>query len=534
MQVHISPNMRRITISTTPVFLDPMKMKLGAARYLSYRCLFWTMLLLVFLLPFTFITSAVVTLEGANKCSSIGCFGRKIGPRLMWRRHTAPAVTHDRYSVLLSSSAASTSAVDLPESIEALVEEARKKQYDMSTLLVQLKAMVEANEERVRAAKLQEALYRHYASSGVPKGLHCLALKLTVEYSSNARARRDLPSADLAPRLTDPTLHHLVLATDNVLAASVVVTSTVHNAANPEKIVFHVITDKKMYAAMHAWFSLNPLSQAIVEVKGVHQFDWLTRANVPVLEAMETSDDIKWYYHGDHAAGTNISQYSPTILAAYLQARSPKYISIMNHLRIYLPELFPELEKVVFLDDDIVVQKDLSPLWEMDLHGKVNGAVETCHGDDAWVMSKTFRNYFNFSHPIIANSFDPDKCAWAYGMNVFDLRAWRQADITHVYHYWQKQNLQLNLTLWKLGTLPPALIAFDGNVHPIAPKWHMLGLGYNTKTDLAATKQAAVIHYNGQAKPWLDIAFPQLRPFWSKYVNYSNEFITQCNILDRP
>jgi alpha-1,4-galacturonosyltransferase len=48
-----------------------MKIK-GAARYLSYRCLFWTMLLLVFLLPFVFITSALVTLEGANKCSSIG------------------------------------------------------------------------------------------------------------------------------------------------------------------------------------------------------------------------------------------------------------------------------------------------------------------------------------------------------------------------------------------------------------------------------------------------------------------------------
>jgi hypothetical protein len=26
-------------------------------------------------------------------------------------------------------------------------------------------------------------------------------------------------------------------------------------------------------------------------------------------------------------------------LAAYLQARSPKYISIMNHLRIYLPDV---------------------------------------------------------------------------------------------------------------------------------------------------------------------------------------------------
>lgn len=90
---------------------------------------------------------------------------------------------------------------------------------------------------------------------------------------------------------------------------------------------------------MHAWFALNPLPPAIVEVKGVHQFEWLTRDNVPVLEAMESSEDIKYYYHGDHAAGTNISQYSPTILAAYLQARSPKYISIMNHLRIYLPDV---------------------------------------------------------------------------------------------------------------------------------------------------------------------------------------------------
>lgn len=71
MQVHISPSMRRITISASPGFLDPMRMK-GAARYLSYRCLFWTMLLLVFLLPFLFITTALVTLEGVNKCSSLG------------------------------------------------------------------------------------------------------------------------------------------------------------------------------------------------------------------------------------------------------------------------------------------------------------------------------------------------------------------------------------------------------------------------------------------------------------------------------
>lgn len=94
---------------------------------------------------------------------------------------------------------------------------------------------------------------------------------------------------------------------------------------------------------------------------------------------------------------------------------------------------------MVFLDDDVVVQRDLSPLWDIDLEGKVNGAVETCNGDDEWVMSKRFRNYFNFSHPIIERHLNPDECAWAYGMNVFDLHAWRRTNIRELYHSWLRK-----------------------------------------------------------------------------------------------
>lgn len=102
-------------------------------------------------------------------------------------------------------------------------------------------------------------------------------------------------------------------------------------------------------------------------------------------------------------------------------------------------QLFPNLDKVVFLDDDVVIQRDLSPLWDIDLNGKVNGAVETCKGEDEWVMSKRFRNYFNFSNPVIAKHLNPDDCAWAYGMNIFDLRAWRMTDIRDTYHAWLKK-----------------------------------------------------------------------------------------------
>ena len=209
---------------------------------------------------------------------------------------------------------------------------------------------------------------------------------------------------------------------------------------------------------------------------------------------------------------------------------------------------------MIFLDDDVVIQKDLSPLWDVDLGGKVNGAVETCEGEDSWVMSKRFKNYFNFSHPLISYHLNPYECAWAYGMNIFDLDAWRRTNISQTYHFWLNevilkilisakvkflltclsflvQNLKSNLSLWKLGTLPPALIAFRGHVHPIDPSWHFLGLGYQEKTDLEKVARAAVIHYNGQGKPWLEIGFKHLKPLWSQHINYTNDFIRSCHIF---
>ncbi|KAF2283586.1 hypothetical protein GH714_012083 [Hevea brasiliensis] len=510
MQLHISPSMRSITISSSSSngFIDLMKIKV-AARHISYRTLFHTILILAFLLPFVFILTALVTLED--------CLGRRLGPRLLGRVDDSGRLVKDFYKILNQVNKEEIpDGLKLPDSYNQLVSEIKSNQYDAKTFAFMLRAMLEKFEKEIRESKFAELMNKHFAASSIPKGIHCLSLRLTDEYSSNALARKQLPSPELLPLLSDNSYHHFVLSTDNILAASVVVTSTVQSSLKPEKIVFHVITDKKTYAGMHSWFALNSVSPAIVEVKGVHQFDWLTRENVPVLEAVENSNGIRNYYHGNHIAGANLSTTTPRMFASKLQARSPKYISLLNHLRIYLPELFPNLDKVVFLDDDIVIQRDLSPLWEIDLEGKVNGAVETCKGEDEWVMSKHFKNYFNFSHPLIAKNLNPDECAWAYGMNIFDLRAWRKTNIRETYHSWLKQNLKSNLTMWKLGTLPPALIAFKGHVHPIDPSWHMLGLGYQNNTDIENVKRAAVIHYNGQSKPWLQIGFEHLRPFWTK------------------
>lgn len=178
--------------------------------------------------------------------------------------------------------------------------------------------------------------------------------------------------------------------------------------------------------------------------------------------------------------------------------------------------------QVVFLDDDVVVQRDLTDLFSLDLHDNVNGAVETC-----LESFHRFHKYLNFSHPKIKANFNPNACGWAFGMNVFDLIRWREKKVTAQYHYWQEQNV--DRTLWKLGTLPAGLLTFYGLVEPLDRKWHILGLGYDANIDADLIESGAVVHYNGNMKPWLKLAMSRYKPLWERYINYQSYYLQQCN-----
>lgn len=403
-----------------------------------------------------------------------------------------------------------------PEKIKAMghvLSKAREQYYDCATVTKKLRAMLQSADEQVRTLKKQSTFLSQLAAKTVPKGLHCLSMRLTIDYYLLPLEKRNFPKED---KLEDPTLYHYALFSDNVLAASVVVNSTIMNAKESEKHVFHLVTDKLNFGAMKMWFLVNPPGKAAIHVENVDDFKWLNSSYCPVLRQLESAAMKEYYFKADH----------PTTLSAgssNLKYRNPKYLSMLNHLRFYLPQVYPKLDKILFLDDDIVVQKDLTALWSVDLHGKVNGAVETC-GESF----HRFDKYLNFSNPHIARHFDPNACGWAYGMNVFDLKEWKKQDITGIYHKWQ--NMNEDRVLWKLGTLPPGLITFYGLTHPLDKSWHVLGLGYNPSVDRSEIDNAAVVHYNGNMKPWLELAMTKYRPYWTKYIKYDHPFLQQCNI----
>ncbi|KAB2085406.1 hypothetical protein ERO13_A05G378000v2 [Gossypium hirsutum] len=403
------------------------------------------------------------------------------------------------------------------------------KQQDIKAFAFKTKAMLLGMEQKVQSAKKRELMYWYLASRGVPKSLHCLCLKLAEEYAVNAMARSCLPPPEHVSRLADTSFNHIVLLTDNVLAASVVISSTVENAANPEKLVFHIVTDKKTYSPMHAWFATNTLKSAVVEVKGLHQYDWSQEVNVGVKQMLEIHHLICSHYYNN--LKENDLDYGGEH-QNFLEALSPSCLSLMNHLRIYIPELFPELNKIVFLDDDVVVQHDISSLWTLDLNGKIVGAVVDSWCGENCCPGRKYKDYLNFSHPVIPSHLDQDSCAWLSGMNIFDLEAWRRSNITSSYHKWLKLSLNSGFTLWQPGVLPPSLLAFQGHVHPIDPLWQVAGLGYRSSSAGGQILEAAaVLHFNGPAKPWLEIGSPEVRSLWSRHVNFSNSFIQKCRVL---
>ncbi|KAF9614855.1 hypothetical protein IFM89_020952 [Coptis chinensis] len=415
-----------------------------------------------------------------------------------------------------------TSDADLPHSAPEKVKamgqvlaKAREELYDCKLVTKKLRAMLQSADEQVRGLKKQSTFLSQLAAKTIPNGIHCLAMRLTIGYYLLSPEKRKFPRSD---NLENPNLYHYALFSDNVLAASVVVNSTILNAKEPEKHVFHLVTDKLNFGAMNMWFLLNPPGKATIHVENVDDFKWLNSSYCPVLRQLESAAMKEYYFTAGH----------PTTLSAgssNLKYRNPKYLSMLNHLRFYLPEVYPKLDKILFLDDDIVVQKDLTGLWSVDLHGKVNGAVETCGQS-----FHRFDKYLNFSNPHIAKNFDPNACGWAYGMNMFDLKEWKKRDITGIYHKWQSMNE--DRVLWKLGTLPPGLITFYRLTHPLNKSWHVLGLGYNPSIDRQEIVNAAVIHYNGNMKPWLEIAMTKYRPYWTKYIKYDHPYLRNCNLSE--
>jgi lipopolysaccharide biosynthesis glycosyltransferase len=167
--------------------------------------------------------------------------------------------------------------------------------------------------------------------------------------------------------------------------------------------------------------------------------------------------------------------------------------------RLLMPDaLPPNVDRIVYLDCDLIVHHDLRPLWETALDGSPCAAVR-----DARIVSIGAPD----GPPWRALGLDPHEPYFNAGVMLADLGAWRSEGIG-----------ARTLELMRAHAVPQndqgALNAIlSGRWKRLAPRWNLQGSHFVGRNNLAWTvepideldtayEDPAIVHFSGLNKPW--------------------------------
>ncbi|MDB5477555.1 MAG: lgtC [Alphaproteobacteria bacterium] len=218
------------------------------------------------------------------------------------------------------------------------------------------------------------------------------------------------------------------------------------------------------------------------------------------------------------------------------------YITLATYFRLKLPALLPDLDKVLYLDTDLIIQGDLSPLWETPLTDEqwIAGAMDIGVKEDflptIGMQEKDF--YFNAGvilmnlRALRQNDFE-NRCAEFVRRYRPAIRYVDQDILNHVCknhvlwcdpkynlvysyidkaHKLERYNSPHALNAMQRAVANPVIIHFTGGLKP----WH-----YACRNPLACKYR----HYLSLT-PWKDYRYPDktLKNFVSKNLFFFRQF----------
>ncbi|KAK4779669.1 hypothetical protein SAY87_015775 [Trapa incisa] len=275
------------------------------------------------------------------------------------------------------------------------------------------------------------------------------------------------PADKVVPSVCDPSLVQVAMTLDSEYLRGTVaaVHSVLRHSSCPESVFFH-------FVAAEFDPSMSPRLLARV-----------VRSTFPSLR-------LKVHVFREEAV---ISLISGSVRQAL---ENP-----LNYARNYLAGLLDRcVNRVIYLDSDVLLVDDVRKLWDTRLsQSTVVGAPEYCHTN----FTVYFTNAF-WSDPALSATFSSRRpCYFNTGVMVMDLIKWRHGNYTQVLENWME--IQKRKRIYELGSLPPFLLAFAGNVEGIDHRWNQHGLGGDNMRGSCRTLHpgpVSLLHWSGKGKPW--------------------------------
>lgn len=201
-------------------------------------------------------------------------------------------------------------------------------------------------------------------------------------------------------------------------------------------------------------------------------------------------------------------------LSSYIEKVTEKlhtrdYYSKTTYFRLFIPDLYTQYDKVLYLDSDIVIREDVANLYNIDLgNNLVAGAP-----DEAVNAIKEFREYVE--KVVGVASYNNYFNAGVLLMNLKELREFK---------FKEKFLYSLSKTTFSVDQDQGYLNRIcKGRVKIIDSSWNRMPIN---EKNLDST-ELKLIHYNLAYKPWHFENIPYKDFFWNcaKETEYFNEII---------
>jgi lipopolysaccharide biosynthesis glycosyltransferase len=176
--------------------------------------------------------------------------------------------------------------------------------------------------------------------------------------------------------------------------------------------------------------------------------------------------------------------------------REIDYLGLGTYFRIFLPEIFPEAEKILYLDSDLVVMDALNPLLEWEMEGFTVAARPSCEMGLTAMCSRNLGR-------------SPDIPYLNAGVLLIDAKKWRSEGFTQQAVAFIKSQPE-KLTYADQCAINHIL---KGRFAFLSPKWNASHVDWRnapasdaihfSRLELEQAMAAPkIIHFNGPSKPW--------------------------------
>ena len=297
-------------------------------------------------------------------------------------------------------------------------------------------------------------------------------------------------------RIGEAAFHvvHVCVATDQLLPVGLlaVVNSTLHHSCNRSALVFHVVVPPALVARTRILESLFPAARFSIFGMAVNGVAAKLRGRLRALRAGAGAGRDAGRLHGqasaaaagggatgggDGGADDDGGNRQASDESGEAAATAATEAHLYRWAVAYLPALFPQLRRVIWLHEDALVQGDLAQLWHTPLGGQPVAAVPDCSRRLEDVVNTTALRGLSTT---VAN--EVHGCPPNLGVLVVDLVQWQALDTTARVEYFAALYSRTPrdagaLYESALDPLAPVALALRRSFAWLEPQWNLFGLG---------------------------------------------------------